>query len=103
MRKAQLLFDHPAECEQFGLLPRRGDDLHAERLLIRPSGRRQCEDREADERDDEGDGDIVDRRFEAQGLSSNVMEQECTNFMEMTISVGTGLAFFWISGGAIHG
>jgi hypothetical protein len=35
MRKAQLLLDHPAECEQLGLLPRGSDDLHVERLLIR--------------------------------------------------------------------
>ena len=38
MRKAQLLLDYPAECEQLGLLPRGSDDLHAERLLIRTSG-----------------------------------------------------------------
>ena len=38
MRKAQLVLDHPAECEQFGLLPRGSDDLHADRLLIRTSG-----------------------------------------------------------------
>src|SRR2546430_14726751 len=63
MRKTKLLLDPPAECEQFGLLPRGGDDLHAEWLLILMSRRRHCEDREADERDDEGDGQIVDRRF----------------------------------------
>src|SRR5258708_39540297 len=64
MRKTQLLLDSPAECEQIGLLPRGGDDLHAKRLLIRASGCWQCEDREAHERD-KGNGQVVDRRFEA--------------------------------------
>src|SRR5512133_3318042 len=65
MTKAQLLFDPPAECEQSGLLPRGRNDLNAERLLIQLPRRRQGEHREADQRDDEGDGKIVDRRIEA--------------------------------------
>jgi hypothetical protein len=60
MTKAQLLFDPPAEREQFGLLPRGRNDLNAERLLIRLSRRRQGEHREADQRDDEGDGKIIE-------------------------------------------
>jgi len=65
MTKAQLLFDPTAECEQFGLLPRGRNDLNAERPLIRLPRRRQGEHREADQRDDEGDGKIIDRRIEA--------------------------------------
>jgi len=65
MTKAQLLFDPSAECEQPGLLPRGRNDLNAERPLSLTSWRRQGEYREADERDDEGNGEIVDRRFEA--------------------------------------
>ena len=46
-------------------LPRGRNDLNAERLLIRLPRRRQGEHRKADQRDDEGDGKIIDRRIEA--------------------------------------
>ena len=65
MTKAQLLFDPTAECEQFGFLPRGGDDLDAERHLIRLSRRRQGEHGKANQRDDKGDREVVDRCFEA--------------------------------------
>lgn len=61
MRKAQFLFDGTAEGKQTGFSARRRDDLDPERQLVFFPPHRQGQDREADQRDDEGDGEIVDR------------------------------------------
>ena len=63
MRRAKLFFDPSAQRKQFGLPPRCGNDLDAGRLFVRAPWRRQGEDRETDQRDNEGNGEIIDRRF----------------------------------------
>src|SRR5882672_6264813 len=43
MRKAQLLLDQPAECEQLGLLPRGSDDFHKDPGQFDPDVAKQIE------------------------------------------------------------
>ena len=68
MRKSQFVFDRTAEGKQAGFAPRRCNDLDAERQLVLRSGRRQGQDRETDQRHDEGDGEIVDRRLQRRAI-----------------------------------
>ncbi len=64
MRKTQFVLEDPPKSKQTGFAPRRRNDLEAERQFALSARYRHGQDGEADQRDDEGHREIVDRRLQ---------------------------------------